>query len=166
MKLRNGGKGDASPSLFIGMLIFWLSEKWYPINMKWNKNKRLNICICYLDVNWLIPNISACRARIWSLLASEQSEQVTNFIFLWTTVLGKRLLNMLNHIIFTRKYKYRCTRDYVWYKDEKHVIWMWIWLILKNISLLDRIWSVWLVRFSHSPTNFIFWLGRLISSSQ
>jgi hypothetical protein len=25
------------------------------------------ICICYLDVNWLIPKISACRARIWSL---------------------------------------------------------------------------------------------------
>jgi hypothetical protein len=28
---------------------------------------------------------------------------------------------------------------------------MWIWLILKNISLLDRIWSSWLVRFAHSP---------------
>ena len=64
-----------------------------------------------------------------------------------------------------RKYKYRCTHVYVWYKDDKHVIWMWIWLILKNISLLDRIWSVWLVRFSHSPTNFIFWLGRLIFSA-
>jgi hypothetical protein len=37
-------------------------------------------------------------------------------------------------------------------------------LILKNISLLDRIWSLWLVRFAHSPTNFIFWLGRLIFS--
>jgi hypothetical protein len=24
---------------------------------------------------------------------------------------------------------------------------MWIWLILKNISLLDRIWSLWLVFF-------------------
>ena len=35
------------------------------------------ICICYLDVNWLIPKISACRARIWSLVASEWSE----FIF-------------------------------------------------------------------------------------
>ena len=34
--------------------------------------------ICYLDVNWLIPKISACRARIWSLLASER---VTIFIF-------------------------------------------------------------------------------------
>jgi ethanolamine transporter EutH len=40
----------------------------------------------------------------------------------------------------------------------------WIWLILKNISLLDRIWSLWLVRFSHSPTNFILWLGRMIFS--
>jgi hypothetical protein len=37
----------------------------------------------------------------------------------------------------------------------------WYW---KNISLLDRIWSLWLVRFAHSPTNFIFWLGRLIFS--
>jgi hypothetical protein len=41
---------------------------------------------------------------------------------------------------------------------------MWIRLILKNISLLDRIWSLWLVRFAHSPPNFIFWLGRLIFS--
>ena len=47
---------------------------------------------------------------------------------------------------------------------DKHVIWMWIWLILKNISLLDRIWSLWLVRFAHSPPSFIFWLGRLIFS--
>ena len=37
-------------------------------------------------------------------------------------------------------------------------------MILKNISLLDRIWSLWLVRFAHSPTNFIFWLGSLIFS--
>jgi hypothetical protein len=35
-----------------------------------------------------------------------------------------------------------------WSKDDKHVIWMWIWLILKNISLLDRIWSLWLVHFA------------------
>ena len=63
-----------------------------------------------------------------------------------------------------RKYKYYCIRVYVWFKDVKHVIWMWIWLILKNISLLDRIWSLWLVRFAHSPTNFIFWFGRLIFS--
>ena len=39
------------------------------------------ICICYLEVNWLIPKISACRARIWSLVASERGERVTNFIF-------------------------------------------------------------------------------------
>jgi hypothetical protein len=62
------------------------------------------------------------------------------------------------------KYKYRRIRVYVWYKDDKHVIWMWIWLILTNINLLDRIWSLWLVRFAHSPPNFIFWLGRLIFS--
>ena len=30
---------------------------------------------------WLIPKISACRARIWSLVGSERSERVTNFIF-------------------------------------------------------------------------------------
>ena len=62
------------------------------------------------------------------------------------------------------KYKYRCIRIYVWFKDDKHVIWMWIWFILKNVSLPDRIWSMWLVRFAHSPPNFIFWLSRLIAS--
>ena len=61
---------------------------------------------------------------------------------------------------FPRKYKYRCIHVYVWSKDDKDV--MWIWLMLKNISLLDRIWSLWLVRFAHSTTNFIFWLGMLI----
>jgi hypothetical protein len=80
-------------------------------------------------------------------------------------VLGKGILNILNHVIFPRKYKYRCIRIYVWFKDDKHVIWMWIWLILKNISLLDRIWSVWLVRFANSPPSFIFCLGRLIFST-
>ena len=65
---------------------------------------------------------------------------------------------------FPRNYKYRCIRVYVWFKDDKHVIWMWIWLMLKNISLLDRIWSLWLIRFAHSPPNLIFWLGRLIFS--
>ena len=65
---------------------------------------------------------------------------------------------------FPRKYKYRCIRVYVWFKDDKHVIWMWIWLILTNITLLDRIWSLWLVRFAHSPPIFTFWLGRLIFS--
>jgi hypothetical protein len=45
------------------------------------------------------------------------------------------------------------------FKDDKHVIWMWLWLILKNISLLDRIWSLWLVRFAHSPP--IFFCGYL-----
>jgi hypothetical protein len=36
---------------------------------------------------------------------------------------------------FPRKYKYRCISVYVIFKDDKYVIWMWIWLILKNISL-------------------------------
>jgi hypothetical protein len=31
-------------------------------------------------------------------------------------------------------FSYRCIRVYVWLKDDKHVIWMWIWLILKNIN--------------------------------
>ena len=65
---------------------------------------------------------------------------------------------------FPRKHKYRCICVYVWSKDAKHVIWMWIWLILKNISLFDRIWSLWLVHFAHSTTNFILGLGRLIFS--
>ena len=65
---------------------------------------------------------------------------------------------------FPRKYKYRRIRVYVWFKDDKHIIWMWIWLILKYISLFDRIWSLWLVRIAHSPTNFILWFGRLIVS--
>jgi hypothetical protein len=38
--------------------------------------------------------------------------------------------------------KYRCIRVYVWFKDDTHVICMWIWLILKYISLLERIWSL------------------------
>ena len=65
---------------------------------------------------------------------------------------------------FPRKYKYRCNRIYFWSKEDKHVIWMWIWLILKNISLLDRIWSLWFVPFANSPPNFIFCLDRLIFS--
>ena len=80
-------------------------------------------------------------------------------------VLGKRILNIMNHVIFPGKIQIsRCIRFYVWFKDDKHVIWVWISLILKHIKLLDRIWSLWLVRFAHSPANFIFWLGRLIFS--
>ena len=84
--------------------------------------------------------------------------------YLWTMFWGSVFWIFWIMWFFPRKYKYRCIRVYVWFKDDKHVIWMWIWLILKNISLLDRIWSLWLVRFAHSPTNFIFWLGRLIFS--
>jgi uncharacterized integral membrane protein len=53
-------------------------------------------------------------------------------------------------------YKYRCISVYGWFKDDKYVIWMWIWLILKNISLLDRIW--WVI------FGVLFWLGKLIFS--
>jgi hypothetical protein len=84
--------------------------------------------------------------------------------YLWTMFWGSVFWIFWIMWFFPRKYKYRCIRVYVWFKDDKHVIWMWIWLILKNISLLDRIWSLWLVRFAHSPPNFIFWLGRLIFS--
>ena len=54
---------------------------------------------------------------------------------------------------------------YVWLSDDKHVIWMWILLISKNISVLERIWNFWRVRFAHSQTNFIKWLDRLIFSA-
>ena len=79
-------------------------------------------------------------------------------------------INILNYVIFPAKIQISKPIDVpyihvsVWFKDDKHVIWMWIWLILKNISLLDRIWSLWLILFAHSPTNFIFWLDRLIFS--
>jgi hypothetical protein len=82
-------------------------------------------------------------------------------------ILGKRILNILNHVIFPVKiqiYTCRCRCVYVWFKDDTHVIWMWIWLILKYISQLDSIRSLWFVRFALSPPSFIFWLGRLIFS--
>jgi hypothetical protein len=53
-------------------------------------------------------------------------------------------------------------RVYVWLKHNTHD--MWIWLILNNISLLDRIWSLWLVRLAHFAASFIFWLVSLIFS--
>ena len=84
--------------------------------------------------------------------------------YLWTMFWGSVFWIFWNMRFFPRKYKYRCIRVYVWFKDDKPVIWMWIWLMLKNISLLDRIWSLWLVRFARSPLNFIFWLCRLIFS--
>ena len=84
--------------------------------------------------------------------------------YLWTmfwSVFGLKewlWINILNYVIFPAKIQMSkhidvsYVRVYVWFKDAKHVIWMWIWLILKNIRLLDRIWSLWLVRFAHSPT--------------
>ena len=79
-------------------------------------------------------------------------------------------INILNYVFFPAKMQISKLIDvsyihvYVWFKDDKHVIWMWIWLILKHISLLDIIWSLWLVCFAQSPKNFIFWLNRLIFS--
>ena len=79
-------------------------------------------------------------------------------------------MNIFDHAILPSKIQISKPIDvpygrvYFLFKDDKYVICMWIWLILKNISLLDRIWSLWFVRFGHSPTSFIFWLDRLIFS--
>ena len=35
---------------------------------------------------------------------------------------------------------------------------------IEIISLLDRIWNLLLVRFTHSPTSYLLWLSRLIFS--
>jgi hypothetical protein len=51
--------------------------------------------------------------------------------YLWTMFWGNVFWIFWIVWLFTRKYKYRCIRVYVWFKDDKHVIWMWIWLILK-----------------------------------
>ena len=49
----------------------------------------ISLSICYLDVNWLIPQMSACQVRIWSLLASERSERVRlNHIHIQMTCLS------------------------------------------------------------------------------
>jgi hypothetical protein len=74
--------------------------------------------------------------------------------YLWTMFWGNIFWIVW---FFLRKYKYRCIRVYVWFKDDKHVIWMWIWLILKNISLLDRIWSLWLIRFAINIDILLIW---------
>ena len=42
------------------------------LNKCWRKSKGQSISLYYLDVKYLIPNISACRARIWNLLASQR----------------------------------------------------------------------------------------------
>jgi hypothetical protein len=76
--------------------------------------------------------------------------------YLWTMFWGSLFWIFWIMWFFPRKYKYGCIRVYVWFKDDKHVILMWIWLILKNISLLDRIW--WVI------FGVLFWLGKLIFS--
>jgi hypothetical protein len=60
-------------------LVLYLFLKEIQINYIISDNVR--ICIYYLDVNWLIPKISAYRARIWSLLAidSYSTEQADIF---------------------------------------------------------------------------------------
>ena len=85
--------------------------------------------------------------------------------YLWTMFWGSIFWIFWIMLFSPWKYKYRCIRVYARFKDDKHVIWIWIWLILKNINLLDRMWSLWFVRFAHSPPKFIFWLGRLIFSA-
>lgn len=77
---------------------------------------------------------------------------------------GEAYLEYFESYFFQRKYKYWCIRVSEWFKDDELVIWMWIRLILKNISILDRMWSLWLVYFAHAPTNFILSLGRLTFS--
>jgi hypothetical protein len=67
-------------------------------------------------------------------------------------VLRKRIFNILNHVIFPTKIQISKPID------------VFVFMILKNISLLDRIWSLWLGRFAHSTTIFIFWLSMLIFS--
>jgi hypothetical protein len=52
--------------------------------------------------------------------------------YLWTMFWGRVFWIFWIIWFFPRKYKYRCIRIYVWFKDDKHVIWMWIWLVLLN----------------------------------
>jgi hypothetical protein len=40
------------------------------------QTKCTSICYLDVDVNWLIPKISACRARIWRSVASERSHKL------------------------------------------------------------------------------------------
>ena len=54
---------------------------WPRLQMREDVHRNYVYIVCYLDVNRLMPKISACRAILWSLFASERSEHVTNFIF-------------------------------------------------------------------------------------
>jgi hypothetical protein len=83
--LTNHDQRGKEKGLFLILLFFYWPEA---IHMTFHfltywlaKSNFCAISICYLDVNWLIPKILACRTRIWSLLASERSERVTSFIF-------------------------------------------------------------------------------------
>jgi hypothetical protein len=65
--------------------------------------------------------------------------------YLWTMFWGSVFWIFWIMWFFSRKYKYRCIRVYVWFKDECEYDWYW------KIS-------------AYSTPNFIFWLGMLIFS--
>ena len=63
---------------------------------------------------------------------------------------------------FQRKYKYRCIHVYVRFKDNTHVIWMWIWSILKNITRHQTSYSGsagWYFRYQsiHIQITYTYW---------
>jgi hypothetical protein len=68
---------------------------------------------------------------------------LTNYMF-WSIFCLKEWVqvNILNHVILT------IYRVYVWFKDDKHVIWIGIWLILINISLLVRLICFYINQFT------------------
>jgi hypothetical protein len=100
--------------------------------------------------------------------------------YLWTMFWGSVFWIFWIMWFFPRKHKYRCIRVYVWSKDDKHVIWMWIWLfrrqdkkktergrnwhdskqlywlITKISACRARIWSVVASERSERVTSFIF----------
>ena len=114
--------------------------------------------------------IQVIKSTIHSKSAWYICKLLTNYVLNRILPKGVSADEYLNHVIFPAKVQTSKPIDvpyirvYVWCKDDKHVIWMWIWLILKDISLLERIESLWLVHFAQSPANFIFLLGRLIFS--
>jgi hypothetical protein len=86
----------------------------------------VQIRICYLDVNWLIPKIAACRARIWSLVSSERRERD-----------------------FAMYYSLYSVQIRICYLDVN-------WLIPKIAACRARIWSLVSSERRERVTNFIF----------
>ena len=81
-----------------------------------------NVCICiyYLDVNWLIPKISAYRARIWSLMASDSYSPEQADIFQYQSYLhsdDKFIILKSNIIITDILYVYMFR--YLYFRREK-----------------------------------------------